>query len=109
MKQFKVGLQLYSVRGDMEKDFYGTLKAVKEAGYDYVEFAGYYGHTAEEVRGMLDELGLTCISVHQGPDLFINKGQEAVDYLTTIGAKYCAIPWYGIENYENGNFDATIA
>ena len=56
MKQFKVGLQLYSVRGDMEKDFYGTLKAVKEAGYDYVEFAGYYGHTAQEVRAMLDEL-----------------------------------------------------
>lgn len=109
MKQFKVGLQLYSVRSLMEKDFYGTLKAVKEAGYDYVEFAGYYGHTAEEVRGMLDELGLTCISVHQGPDLFMEKGQEAVDYLTTIGAKYCAIPWYGIEHYENGHFDETIA
>ena len=46
MKQFKVGLQLYSVRDDMEKDFYGTLKKVKEIGYDYVEFAGYFGHSA---------------------------------------------------------------
>ncbi len=109
MKQFKVGLQLYSVRDEMEKDFYGTLKKVKEAGYDYVEFAGYFGHTAEEVKKILDELELICISVHQGPDLFIEKGQEAVDFLKIIGAKYCAIPWYGIENYENGNFDSTIA
>ena len=108
MKNFKIGLQLYSVRGDMEKDFYGTLKAVKEAGYDYVEFAGYYGKSAEEVKAILDELGLTCISVHQGPDLFLEKGQEAVDYLKTIGAKYSAVPWYGIENYTDGKFDETI-
>ena len=93
----------------MEKDFYGTLKKVKEIGYDYVEFAGYFGHSAEQVKAMLDELGLVCCSVHQGPDLFIEKGQEAVDFIKTIGAKFCAIPWYGIENYENGNFDSTIA
>lgn len=109
MKDFKVGLQLYSVRTDMEKDFYGTLKKVKEAGYDYVEFAGYFGHSAEQVKAMLDELGLVCCSVHQGPELFLEKGQEAVDFLKTIGADYCAIPWYGIENYENGKFDETIA
>ena len=109
MSDFKVGLQLYSVRDEMEKNFFGTLKKVKEAGYDYVEFAGYYGHNAAEIRSMLDELGLTCPSVHQGPDLFLEQGQEAVDFLKTIGARYSAIPWYGIENYQNGNFDATMA
>lgn len=108
MKKFKVGIQLYSLRSEMEKNFFGTLKKVKEMGYDYVEFAGYFGHTAAEVRSMLDELGLECISVHQGPDLFLEKGQEAVDYLKVIGAKYCAIPWYGIENFTDGHFDETI-
>ena len=108
MKQFKVGLQLYSVRGDMEKDFEGTLRAVKEMGYDYVEFAGYYNKSAEEVKALLDGIGLACPSVHQGPDLFLEKGQEAVDYLKTIGVKYSAVPWYGIENYQNGNFDKTV-
>ncbi len=93
----------------MAKDFKGTLEKVKEAGYDYVEFAGYFGHSAQEVKDILDKLELICCSVHQGPELFIEKGQEAVDYLKTIGAKYCAIPWYGIENYENGNFPKTIA
>lgn len=108
MKKFKVGLQLYSVRGDMEKDFCKTLEKVKEIGYDYVEFAGYFGHSAEQVKEILNKTGLTCCSVHQGPELFIEKGQEAVDYLKTIGARFCAIPWYGIENYENGNFPKTI-
>lgn len=100
MKKFNVGLQLYSVRSAMEKDMYGTLKAVKEMGYDYVEFAGYFGKTAEEVKAMLDELGLKAISVHQGYELFLEKGQEAVDYLKTIGAKYCVVPWMGPEKHK---------
>lgn len=99
MKDFKVALQLYSVREDMEADMYGTLKQVKEMGYDYVEFAGYFGKSAEEVRKMLDELGLTCISVHQGYEFILEKGQEAADYLKTIGAKFCAIPWMGLEKH----------
>ena len=47
MKKFIVGLQLYSVREDLAKDFEGTLQAVKDMGYDYVEFAGFYEKSAE--------------------------------------------------------------
>lgn len=107
MKQFKVGLQLYSVREDLEKDFEGTLRKVKDMGYDYVEFAGFFDKSAEEVKSVLDEIGLIPISVHQGNQLFIEKGIEAVDYLKTIGFEYCAIPWYekeklkGSEAWEN--------
>lgn len=94
MKQFKIGLQLYSVRDQMEKDTAGTLKAVKEMGYDYVEFAGYFGKSAEEIRALLDQYSLTCISVHQGLDFYEKGGQTAADYIKTLGAKYSAIPWY---------------
>ena len=41
-----------------------TLKAVKDMGYDYVEFAGYFGKTAEEVKSILDKYGLEAVSVH---------------------------------------------
>ena len=58
MKKFKVGLQLFSIRDAMEKDMDATLKAVKEMGYDYVEFAGYFGKSAEEVKAILDKYGL---------------------------------------------------
>ena len=54
MKKFKVGLQLFSVRNEMEKDMEDTLKRVKDMGYDNVEFAGYFGKTAEEVKELLD-------------------------------------------------------
>ena len=47
---FPTALQLYSVRGDMENDFYGTLKKVKDMGYDGVEFAGLFGEKAEDVK-----------------------------------------------------------
>lgn len=107
MSNIKVGLQLYSVRGEMEKDFEGTLKRVKEIGYDFVEFAGYFGRSAEEVKALLDKYELTAISVHQAPALFVNEGQSAVDYLKTIGVKYAAVPWYeasklaGTDEWEN--------
>ena len=108
MKQFKVGLQLYSVRDEMEKDMDATLKAVKEMGYDYVEFAGYFGKTAEEVKTLLDKYELKAISVHQATDLFEKEGKAAVDYLNTIGVEYSAIPWYDKNELYN-NWDETVA
>ena len=60
-----IGLQLYTVRDAMEQDFEGTLKKVKEFGYDGVEFAGLFGHTAAEVKNMCAEIGLTPISAHE--------------------------------------------
>lgn len=94
MKKFKIGLQLYSIREDMEKDMDSALRQVKEMGYDCVEFAGYFDHSAEEVKAMLDKYGLECVSVHQAPQLFVDEGQKAVDYIKTLGVKYAAVPWY---------------
>ncbi len=97
MCDMKVGLQLYSIRDDMEKDMDKTLGEVKAMGYDYVEFAGYFGKSADEVAALLKKHDLKCISVHQTYDLFLKEGQPAVDYLKTIGVKYCAIPWLGVD------------
>ncbi len=98
MKKFKVGIQLFSLRYDMKEDMDATLAKVKEAGYDYVEFAGYFGKSAEEVKALLDKHGLTCISVHQTHDVFLGEEAQAnVDFLKTIGAKYCCIPWMPVQ------------
>lgn len=99
MKELKVGLQLYSVREDMGRDMDATLKQVKEIGYDYVEFAGYFGKTAEEVLELLNKHGLECISVHQTYDVFLSNEKESIDYLKTIGAKFSAVPWMGVEKH----------
>lgn len=109
MKSFKIALQLYSIREDMERDMDAALGKVKEMGYDYVEFAGYFGKTAQEVKGLLDKYNLTCISVHQVHDIFLKEPKDSIDYLKTIGAKYCAIPWMGKENHKgSGSFEQTV-
>lgn len=110
MKKFKIGLQLYTVREEMEKDMEKTLKAVKDMGYDYVEFAGYFGRTAEEVKAMLDKYDLNAISVHQGYEVFLEDEKSNIDYLKTLGVKYCAIPWMGAEKHAgNEVYPQTVA
>lgn len=110
MKKFKVGLQLYSIREDMEKDMDAALGKVKEMGYDYVEFAGYFGKSAEEVKALLDKHGLECVSVHQGYDVFLNDEKASIDYLKTIGAKFCAVPWMDVKKHKSGgDFENTVA
>ncbi len=107
MKKFKVGLQLYSIRDKMEEDMDAALKAVKEMGYDYVEFAGYFEKSPKEVKEILDKYGLTAISAHQSPAYFEEKGELAFAYLSELGIKYSAIPWYTVDEYFE-NWDGTI-
>lgn len=106
----KVGLQLYSIREEMERDMDAALGAVKEMGYDFVEFAGYFGRSAGEVAGLLRKYELECISVHQGYHVFLEKPEENIAFLKTIGAKYCAIPWMGPENQKGQpGFEKAVA
>lgn len=95
MKKFNLGLQLYSVRKAMANDFEGTLKKVSEMGYKYVEFAGYFGKTAEEIKALLEKYSLTCVSVHQTLTIADKeKAREEVEFLKKLGVKYVVIPWY---------------
>ncbi len=61
-----MALQMYSIRKVAEQDLAGTLRAVADMGYDGVEFAGYYGHEAADIRRMLDDVGLRCAGAHLG-------------------------------------------
>jgi sugar phosphate isomerase/epimerase len=60
----RIGMELYTVRSLTAKDLAGTLAQLAKIGYKEVEFAGYQGHTAAEVRAMLDQNGLTAPSAH---------------------------------------------
>ena len=87
-----VALQLYSVRDELEADFEGTIAKVKEFGYDGVEFAGLYGKSAEQVKKILADAGLTPVSAHV-PYLDMVKDPEGVlGTYAAIGCKYVAIP-----------------
>ena len=60
----KVGLQMYTIRNVMKDDFEGKLTKVAAIGYREIEFAGYDGHSPQEIRAMLDRHGLTGPSAH---------------------------------------------
>ena len=107
MSKFKIGIQLYSLRDDMANDFEGTLKAVAEMGYECVEFAGYHGHSAEEVKAICDEFGLEIASVHHGLDMYENQTDSIIATLKTFGAKNCGIAYIGPEDWQN-NYDNVV-
>ena len=101
----KLALQLYSIREDMEKDFFGTLKKVKEMGYDGCEFAGLYGNDPEKINEECQKLGLVPISAHVAYQDIIQDIEKAVDTYSKIGCKYMVIPYlpenlrYGTPKY----------
>ena len=113
MSKIVVGLQLYSVRDYLEKDFMGTLEKVKEMGYDAVEFAcGFYGHTGKEVKAKCDELGLIPLSAHVDRRTIIPDPDGIVGNYADAGCKYIAIPWAdwkvelpGADGYESFKTD----
>jgi len=96
-----IGLELFSVREDFNKDPRGTLKRVAEMGYDGVEFAGYPAG-AVELRSMLDELGLVCCSSHTPLEhLLGDKLEETVAFAKTLGNTRLVCPWIGSPYHES--------
>ena len=85
-------LQLYSVRDHMQEDAIGTLKRVKEIGYDNVELAGTAGLTPAECKAALDEIGLTAVSAHFGFDEVTQNTQNAIDTCKTLSTKHAVMP-----------------
>ena len=86
------GLQLYSVRDFTQKDLAYTLKKVAEIGYKYVEFAGFFGHSAEEVKAMLNEYGLVVSGTHSSLKELDEDFAATVKYHHAIGNTNYIIP-----------------
>lgn len=91
----KIGIQLYSLRDRMQADFEGTLAAVAGIGYAEVEFAGFYGRSAQQVRKTIDDLGLRAPSSHE--DLLSGdrtRNQRTLENAATLGERWIIHPYY---------------
>ena len=86
------GLQLYSVRDLTEKDMDAALHQVSEIGYKFVEFAGFFGHSAEAVAEMLHKYGLKVSGTHTGWADVVEKFDETVAYHKAIGNSNIIVP-----------------
>jgi sugar phosphate isomerase/epimerase len=92
---YPIGLQLFTVRAQLPRDYEGTLAKIAALGYQEVEAAGFFGHSAAEVKRVMARVGLRCVSAHYAlPDL-LKSEQQILDYAHTLGLQYvvCASPW----------------
>ena len=81
-----LGIQLYTVDQELQKDVPGTLRQVRAIGYKEVETAGFGGLTAKQFRKELDAAGLACHSAH----LQMNAADlsPVLDDARTVGAHF---------------------
>jgi sugar phosphate isomerase/epimerase len=89
----RLGMQLYTVRDAMAKDFESTLARVAELGYKEVEFAGYFNKSPQEVKAALAKSGLTSPSTHVGYDMLADKFQQVIEDSKVIGHSFIVNPW----------------
>ena len=90
----KIGVQLYTVRDEMKKDFDATLAKVASIGYKEVEFAGYFNHSPQQVRAALEKNGLASPACHVDYDVLVpDKWPAQIDSAKAIGQSYIVNPW----------------
>ncbi len=93
-KNIPVALQLYSVRMDCGKDFLKTIEAVAKIGYQGVEFAGYYGVPATQIRIVLDDNGLKVAGSHTNLDTLIGDNlKQTIEFNQILGNRNLILPW----------------
>src|SRR5437588_4571845 len=83
-----VGVQLYTVRDLMKNDFEGTIAKVAQIGYKEVEFAGYFGRTADQVKAVLVKNGLKAPSTHVQYDELDDKFPSVIEFSKAIDLEY---------------------
>ncbi|MGD0538565.1 MAG: sugar phosphate isomerase/epimerase [Verrucomicrobiota bacterium] len=93
-RKIPIGLQLYSVRDQCAKDLPGTLAAVAKIGYKNVEFAGYHGRSAKDLRQLLDDNGLKACGTHTPYESVLgDKLKETIEFNHVIGNRFLIVPW----------------
>ena len=88
-----IGVQLYTLRSLLPRDFDGTLAAVREIGYREVEFAGYHGRTAKQVRASLERAGLSAPASHVPFEALRDEPQRVLDEAEEVGHRYLVVAW----------------
>ena len=95
---FPIAVQVYSVRENAKADLEGTLKAIKEMGYDGVEFAGLYDHSPAEVKELCEKIGLVPVSAHVPFVELIKNPVDVISQYAAVGCKYVVVPYLSPEH-----------
>lgn len=117
--KFKMGLQLYTVNDDMNKDVIGTLKAAKTMGYEDFETFGFngekgtfYGYKSTDFKKILEDLQTTASSGHYGFASYLDQSDDAlkrfvdqcIEGARALEMKYITWPWLAPEQRTMDNY-----
>ncbi len=89
----RIGYQLYSAREEAAQDLEKTLRELSDLGYEGVEFAGFYGKSAQEVRALLDAHGLEALSSHVALEWIEEDMFGVIAFHQAIGCRRIAVPY----------------
>jgi len=89
-----LGIQLWTVKAEAEKDLEGTLRKVYAAGFRDIEFAGYYGKAPADLAKLMKGIGFSLVSTHAGAGDIAKKGDQIIADARALGLKYivCSSP-----------------
>ena len=97
-KKVKYGIQLYSMRDLAEKDFDAAVAKAAEIGYSMIEFAGFFGRTAEQVVSLLQKNGIEIFGTHTGIYDLVNDFEGTLKFHKAIGNGNYIIPHHNMRN-----------
>lgn len=91
----RISIQLYTLRDAMggQPGFDTVLTRLAQYGYEKVEFAGYYGRTARQIRDQLDDLGIRASSSHDGISADAAALRTKLRNAATLGQRYVVVPY----------------
>jgi sugar phosphate isomerase/epimerase len=93
LQSSRLGIQLYTLRDALARDFSATLAAIAGIGYTEVEFAGLHGRPARAVRRMLDELDLRAPAGHYPLEAVAGRLERTAEEARVLGHAYVIVPW----------------
>ncbi|SDN75839.1 sugar phosphate isomerase/epimerase family protein [Acetanaerobacterium elongatum] len=102
----QLGLQLYTLRDEAEKDFENMLRQASQVGFTSVEFAGFGGIPAKEMEKLLNRYGLTPCGAHIGLEELEQHLAETAAYNKSIHNKVIVIPY--AEMHTRADIDALV-
>jgi sugar phosphate isomerase/epimerase len=98
-----IGCQTWPVREMIAKDFPGTLKMLHEAGFRAIElcspvgysdsgFGGLSKYSGSELRKIINDAGLTCVSSHFGIDELRKNQEDRIAWAKDVGLTQMMVP-----------------
>jgi sugar phosphate isomerase/epimerase len=99
----RIGLQLYTVRNQLDADYLDTLSRVRGIGYTHVEPAGLGPYDAKELRRVLDEHDLTPTSIHCPIEGLEGNIAGAIANAKTLGVSYIVCPYLAEDRRKDEN------